>query len=239
MPSYQYKGRNAQGKSANGTLESASTNDAASHLISIGITPITITEESGQQVDVLEKFQDQFESKTPDANELMMFSRQMATLLKAGISILPTLKGLQAHMTHKGMKKAVGEIATDLEAGRTLAGSMQKHPRIFSPLFISMMDVGENTGQLDIAFLHIYKYMEIDKETKDQVKAALRYPSFVIAAMVIAVVIINLFVIPTFAKVFAGFGTDLPWATKILMATSNFTVNYWPYLLLAIIPAAM
>jgi len=239
MPSYQYKGRNAQGKSANGTLESASTNDAASHLISIGITPITITEESGQQVDVLEKFQDQFESKTPDANELMMFSRQMATLLKAGISILPTLKGLQAHMTHKGMKKAVGEIATDLEAGRTLAGSMQKHPRIFSPLFISMMDVGENTGQLDIAFLHIYKYMEIDKETKDQVKAALRYPSFVIAAMVIAVVIINLFVIPTFAKVFAGFGTDLPWATKILMATSNFTVNYWPYLLLAIITAAM
>lgn len=239
MPNFEYKGRNAQGEEANGQLEAISSNEAATHLINIGITPITITEANIQQDDVLEQFQLLLGQRAPDSNELIMFSRQMSTLLKAGISILPTLKGLQTHMTHKGMSDAIGEIASDLESGRSLAGSMQKHPHIFSPLFVSMINVGENTGQLDIAFQHIYKYMEIDKETKDQVKAALRYPSFVLVAMAIAVGIINLFVIPTFAKVFAGFGSELPWATKLLMATSQFTVDYWPYLLLASIAGAM
>ncbi|NOQ93956.1 MAG: type II secretion system F family protein [Methylophaga sp.] len=234
MTTFQYKGRNAKGESVSGELEENSRNNAASHLINIGITPITINETAAKPDDLLEKFQDVFNNPKPDANELIMFSRQMYTLLKAGISILPTLQGLKEHMNNKGMKNAIGEIATDLEAGRSLAGSMQKHPHIFSTLFISMINVGENTGQLDLAFQHIYKYLEIDKETKDRVKEALRYPSFVILAMTLAVGIINLFVIPQFAKVFAGFNAELPWATKTLMATSQFTVDYWQYIILAI-----
>jgi len=239
MALFQYKGRNAQGEISNGELEASSTSDAATHLINIGITPIDIAEIELQQSDLIDKLNDLFDNRTPDANDLIMFSRQMSTLLKAGISILPTLKGLQTHMTHKGMKEAIGEIATDLESGRTLAGSMQKYPHIFSNLFVSMMNVGENTGQLDQAFQHIYKYLEIDKETKDRVKAALRYPSFVLIAMAIAVGIINLFVIPTFAKVFAGFGSELPWATKVLMATSQFSVDYWHAILLVLIVSFM
>jgi MSHA biogenesis protein MshG len=112
---------------------------------------------------------------------------------------------------------------------------MQKHADIFPTLFISMVNVGENTGQLDNAFEQIYKYLEIDKETQDRIKAALRYPTFVIIAMVIALAIINLFVIPAFSSVFAGFGSDLPWATQLLMATSNFTTQYWHVLLLLVV----
>jgi len=235
MPIFQYKGRNAKGEAITGELEENTKSSAASHLINIGITPVDITESATEQNNVLDKLQDSLKSRTPDTNDLIMFSRQMSTLLKAGISILPTLQGLKAHMTHIGMRDAIGEIASDLEAGRSLAGSMQKYPHIFSTLFISMVNVGENTGQLDQAFQHIYKYLEIDKETKDRVKAALRYPSFVLIAMAIAVAIINLFVIPAFAKVFAGFGSELPWATKILMATSQFTVNYWQFILLGLI----
>jgi len=235
MPIFQYKGRNAKGEAITGELEENTKSSAASHLINIGITPVDITESATEQNNVLDKLQDSLKSRTPDTNDLIMFSRQMSTLLKAGISILPTLQGLKAHMTHIGMRDAIGEIASDLEAGRSLAGSMQKYPHIFSTLFISMVNVGENTGQLDQAFQHIYKYLEIDKETKDRVKAALRYPSFVLIAMAIAVTIINLFVIPAFAKVFAGFGSELPWATKILMATSQFTVNYWQFILLGLI----
>ena len=239
MAAFQYKGRNAQGEAVSGELEANSSNDAASHLINIGITPIDIIIAQVEQANPLESLQELFDNPIPDTNELIMFCRQMATLLKAGISILPTLKGLQTHMTHKGMRNAVAEIATDLEAGRSLAGSMQKHPKIFSNLFISMMNVGENTGQLDQAFQHIYKYLEIDKETKDRVKEALRYPTFVMIAMAIAVGIINLMVIPQFAKVFASFGSELPWATKILMATSQFTVNYWQYILIGLVIAFM
>ncbi len=239
MAAFIYKGRNSQGEAVNGELEASSSNDAASHLINIGITPIDIIAAEIEQANPLEKLQELLDNPIPDTNELIMFSRQMATLLKAGISILPTLQGLQTHMTHKGMRNAVGEITTDLEAGRSLAGSMQKHPKIFSNLFVSMMNVGENTGQLDIAFQHIYKYLEIDKETKDRVKEALRYPTFVMIAMAIAVGIINLMVIPQFAKVFESFGSELPWATKILMATSQFTVNYWQYILVGLVIAFM
>jgi MSHA biogenesis protein MshG len=239
MAAFQYKGRNLQGESVSGELEANSSNDAASHLINIGITPIDIIAAQVEQANPFDTFQELFDNPVPDTNELIMFSRQMATLLKAGISILPTLQGLQTHMTHKGMRKAVGEITSDIEAGRSLAGSMQKHPKIFSTLFVSMMSVGENTGQLDQAFQHIYKYLEIDKETKDRVKEALRYPTFVIIAMAIAIGIINLMVIPQFAKVFASFGSELPWATKILMATSQFTVNYWQYILIGLVIAFM
>ena len=168
-----------------------------------------------------------------------MFSRQMSTLLKAGISILPTLRGLRTHMTHKGLRTAVGEISSDLEAGRSLSGSMQNYPHLFSNLFISMISVGENTGRLDQAFYQIYKYLEIDKETKDRIKEALRYPSMVIIAMAIAMAIINLFVIPQFVAIFEGFNAELPWATKILIATSKFTVNYWHLIVLGLVVTFM
>jgi len=237
MPIYQYKGRNQQGELITGQLEAVSSSETATHLMNTGITPIDIHEQQQQQPNVLDNLKLSLFNPPPDITELLMFSRQMATLLKAGISILPALRGLQIHMTHAGMATALGEIADDLESGHSLAASMQKHPRIFSNLFSSMVNVGENTGQLDQAFLQIHQYLEIDKETHDRIKEAIRYPIFVLIAMAIAVAVINLFVIPAFATVFASFGSELPWATKILMTTSEFSINYWQYIAVAIIAA--
>ena len=239
MPLYQYTGRNQQGDMVNGELEATSTSDTAGHLINIGITPVEIHLKGSEQANVLTNLKSTLFNQPPDINDLIMFSRQMATLLKAGISILPALRGLKAHMTNVGLSNAINDIATDLEGGRSLAGSMQKFPDIFPNLFISMINVGENTGQLDQAFRQIYHYLEIDKETQDRIKAAMRYPMFVIIAMAIAMVIINVFVIPSFATVFAGFGSELPWATQLLMATSNFTVNYWKFLLIVLVVGVM
>ncbi|MDF1588380.1 MAG: type II secretion system F family protein [Gammaproteobacteria bacterium] len=226
MPLFQYKGRNQQGEMITGQMEATSSSDTASHLINIGITPVDITLANAEHADVLENIK-VYLRQPPNINDLIMFSRQMATLLKSGISILAALRGLQSHMTHDGLSESLHQIANDLESGRSLAGSMQKHTNIFPTLFISMINVGENTGQLDRAFEQIHSYLEIDKETQDRIKAALRYPIFVMIAMVIAIVVINLFVIPAFASVFAGFGSELPWATKLLMASSTFAVNYW------------
>lgn len=239
MPLFEYKGRNQLGDAVNGELEADSSSDAASHLINIGITPIDINAAEIKQPNLLEQLQEGLKQRRPSDNDLIMFSRQMATLLKAGIPILPALHGLKAHMEHKGMREAIDDIAHNIEGGRSLSGSMMKYPHIFSTLFTSMINVGENTGQLEQAFQQIYKYLEIDKETKDRIKAAIRYPTFVIVAMAIAVIIINLFVIPTFAKVFAGFNAELPWATKLLMATSEFAVNYWQFILLAMVISFM
>lgn len=235
MPIYEYKGRNLQGEEISGQFEASSTSETATHLMNTGITPVDIHELEIRSSDTLENLKQSLFNRPPDINDLLMFSRQMATLLKAGIAILPALRGLKAHMTHTGMANALEEVANDLESGQSLAGSMQQHPHIFSSLFASMVNVGENTGQLDQAFLQIHQYLEIDKETRDRIKAAIRYPIFVFVAMAIAVGIINLFVIPAFANVFASFGSELPWATKILMTTSEFSINYWQYILLALV----
>ena len=237
MPLFAYKGRDNSGELVNGEVEASSSTATASHLSNIGITPLEITEVINKQ-DVLAGFLENLEKrKKPDANDLIMFSRQMATLLKAGISIVPALKGLQGHMQHKGMAQAITEMTQDLEQGRSLSGSMQKHPHIFSNLYASMINIGENTGQLDFAFKHVYQYLEIDKETSDRVKAALRYPIFVFISLFIAIAVINLFVIPSFSKVFESFGSELPLATKILMGTSEFAINYWPFILGVLIAA--
>jgi len=235
MALFLYKGRNQHGDAVSGELEARTANETASHLINIGITPVDINEIEQDKPDILAQFIAANTNKVPNDSELIMFSRQMATLLKAGIPILPALHGLKPHMTHRGLAAAVGGIAADLEGGKTLSSGMQKYPIIFSKLFTSMINVGENTGQLDTAFQQIHKYLEIDKQTRDRIKSAIRYPIFVLVAMAIAIAIINLFVIPEFAKVFASFGSELPWATKILMATSEFSIHYWHFILIAII----
>jgi MSHA biogenesis protein MshG len=235
MGLFHYKGRNKEGEVVTGEFEATDSNETANHLLNVGITPINIqVVEEKQSDDALSFLNNLLIDNKPKLNDLMMFSRQMATLLKAGIPILAALNGLKAHMEHRGLSAAISELASDLENGRSLAGSMQRFPNIFPPLFISMVNVGENTGQLDQAFFQIHQYLEIDKETQEQIKSATRYPTFVIIALVIAVAIINIFVIPSFSNVFAGFGSELPWATKILIATSDFMVNYWQFLFVAI-----
>lgn len=235
MPLFHYKGRNKAGDIVTGEFEADSTDQTASHLINIGITPVNIGPVEDKKDDVLAVLKSLSIEKKPQLNDLIMFSRQMATLLNAGIAILPALNGLKAHMEHAGLSAALGDLASDLENGRALAGSMQHFPNIFPPLFTSMINVGENTGQLGPAFAQISQYLEVDRETQDQIKTATRYPTFVMIALVIAMVIINLFVIPSFTSVFAGFGSELPWATQLLIATSDFTVNYWHLILLAAI----
>jgi MSHA biogenesis protein MshG len=235
MELFHYKGRNKDGEIVTGEYEASSSSDTANHLLNLGITPINIeTVTAKQGDDAMALISSLRIEKKPDLNDLIMFSRQMATLLKAGISILPALNGLKTHMEHPGLSAALGELAFDLENGRSLAGSMQRFPKIFPPLFISMVNVGENTGRLDQAFLQIHQYLEVDKETQDQIQSALRYPLFVMVALVIAIVIINIFVIPSFSGVFASFGSELPWATKILIGTSDFMVNYWQLLLVLV-----
>ncbi|MBU1436224.1 MAG: type II secretion system F family protein, partial [Gammaproteobacteria bacterium] len=124
-----------------------------------------------------------------------------------------------------------------LEKGRNLSVAMASHPKVFNRLIVSIVHVGENTGRLDDAFSQLSDYFEQEMETRKQIKQATRYPMFVLLAIVAAMVILNLFVIPQFANMFARFNAELPWATKVLLATSNFFIHYWPLLLVGIIAA--
>lgn len=115
----------------------------------------------------------------------------------------------------------------ELTNGRSLSASMQLHSKVFSPLFVSMIHVGENTGRLDQALLQLANYYEQELETRKRIKTAMRYPTFVISFIVVAMFILNVKVIPQFASMFSRFGVDLPLPTRILIGMSEFFVNYW------------
>lgn len=234
MEAYFYKGRNARGDAVQGLLDGVDASNIADQLVSIGITPTEIKVSSRINTKSIPLSPPTFfaRKKRVDLKELMLFSRQMHTLLKAGIPIMRALAGLQESAQNPVFATVLQELRDSLNNGRELSVAMRGHPELFTPFYISMVQVGEMTGMLDETFMRLYAHLEFEKEMKDRILEALRYPSFVIAAVVGAVVVVNLFVIPSFAKVFAGFHAELPLMTRMLMGFSNFMVQFWPLLLL-------
>ncbi len=169
--------------------------------------------------------------------DVMLFSRQIHTLLKAGVPILRALSGLQETTTNLAMKKVIYEIRRSLEGGVDLGASFALHPKVFDTFYVAMVRVGETSGQMDHIFMRLYKHMEFEQFMRKQVKSALRYPSFVIMAMIVAIGVINVMVIPAFETVFKSLGAELPLPTRILMATSHFTIDYGMYLAGALVVA--
>jgi len=163
----------------------------------------------------------------------MLFSRQMYTLLKAGIPIMQALGGLQASTKNVRMAAVVGDLRQSLDGGRELSAAMTEHPTVFSGFYVSMVRVGETTGLLDNIFLRLFNHLEFERFMHGQIKAALRYPSFVVMAMAVAIVVINIVVIPAFAKVFDSMHAELPLLTRMLLGFSNFMLAYWPILIAA------
>lgn len=236
MPFFAYKGRNAKGDLVQGVQEAPDSSGLAALLLNSGVTPIDISATSAPKSGGGDALGELFAEKITTV-DLMMFSRQMYTLLKAGIPIMNALGGLQASTVNKKLAGVIGEIRQSLDSGRELSVAMREHPKVFSPFYLSMVRVGEGTGLLDTVFIRMFDHLEFEKFMRDQVKAALRYPSFVIIAMAVAIVIINLFVIPAFAKVFKGFNAELPLMTRVLIGFSDFMVNHW--LILLVLLAAM
>ena len=235
MPSFEYTGRDVQGGAVSGTADALSMDALATQLLNSGITPIEIQQQK-HKTDIQEEFKHWWNArKTPELDDLILFARQFYTLQRAGVPIIRAITGLADTTRNLQLKESLHEILNDLEAGRELSSAMVQYPKIFSPLFVNMVKVGESTGRLDVVFLQIADYLEREKETNAQIKAAMRYPSFVLIAITAAMVVINIFVIPTFAKVFAGFGAELPLATRILMGFSDFMVSYWPHMLVILI----
>jgi MSHA biogenesis protein MshG len=150
----------------------------------------------------------------------------MYAITKSGLPLLRGLRGLAESTHNVQLREALHDVLLGLEAGRDLSSALARHADIFSPLFLSMVRVGESTGTLDNAFLQLGEYMSQDQDVQDRVKAALRYPIIVVVMIGIAVGIITVFVIPNFAPVFAILGNDIPWPTKVIMGTSSFVTHH-------------
>ncbi|MEZ8101914.1 type II secretion system F family protein [Vibrio bivalvicida] len=233
MQNFRYQGRNLDGSAASGQLEASSRESAAEQLMDKGIIPINISAHSGKSAWNLD-FKALLTPAIP-LEVLVIFCRQLYSLTKAGVPLLRSMKGLSQNSANKQLQQALEDVTHELTNGRSLSASMQLFPKVFSPLFVSMIHVGENTGRLDQALLQLANYYEQEVETRKRIKTAMRYPTFVIISIVIALFFLNVFVIPQFSSMFSRFGAELPLPTRILIATSEFFVNYWVMMVAAIV----
>ncbi|CAB0150568.1 Type II secretion system protein F [Pseudidiomarina piscicola] len=231
MAEFSYRGRDAAGELVTGALEANSERAAADTLIRRGVTPLTI-----QQRQAEAKSESNFNlfAEKVNRDDLIVFTRQMYSLTKAGIPLLRAIQGLAENSPKKRMRSVLSDVVEQLERGRELSVAMGAHPKVFPRLLVAIVHVGENTGQLEEAFEQLSDYLSKEEETRKQVKAALRYPMFIVTALVVAMFILNIWVIPTFARMFEQFNAELPLPTRILLGVSDFFVSWWPLMLVAI-----
>ncbi len=238
MSTFVFRGRNARGELIRGNLEGADSSAVADQLVRTGITPVEIKPAfaSGELNigQILARLQ---EHVTP--TDLVLMSRQLYTLLHAGVPILRALGSLEGSATNAALLRVLQDLRASLDSGKELSAAMRQHPTVFSPFYIAMVRVGEMSGRIEDVFLRMAEHLEFEVEMRGRVKSALRYPLFVIIAMSVALAIVSVFVIPTFAKMYEGFGTQLPLLTRVLIGFSNFTVNYWPLIVVAVIGAIL
>lgn len=228
-----YQGRDSRGKKVEGSISSANENAALAMLQQQGITLTGLTEGTPQQS--IERQPIRLFPEKIKADELILLTRQLYALTRAGIPIIRALTGLAESSHNQKIKQILTGISDSLVEGSDMASAFRKFPDVFSPIYISMVHIGETTGNLDDALLKLVSHLEMERETKKRVKSALRYPIMVITAMAVAMVIITIFVIPNFAGVFNKLGADLPFATQILIAVSDFMQSWWHLLLVGLI----
>ena len=202
-----------------------------------GITPVEIRDVTAKRNVDLDDIWRKLGGGQPTTKDLVLFCRQMYTITRTGLPLLRGLTGLMQTTHNEVLKQALVDIVASLESGRGLAESLKRHPKIFSNLFINLVEIGESTGTLDTSFERLYEYLSMDQEVRDRVKSAVRYPVIVLIAVAIALAIITVFVIPNFAPIFRQLGDDIPLPTKIIMGTSNFVINYWMFIIGAVIGA--
>lgn len=230
MALFRYKARNTRGDAVNGEIEAGSADVVATQLVNSGVTPVDIRRVRENR-DVISELESLLTNTKPTLDDLILFCRQMYTLSRSGVPILRALTGLAETTRNRALSAAISRIRHNIEGGHELSVAMSMESAIFNNLIISIIRVGETTGRLDEAFLQLSQYLEMERDTRSRIKMAIRYPSFVIVAIVIAIGVINTLVIPAFANVFAKMKTELPWQTKLLINMSDFTVAYWPYML--------
>jgi len=229
MSVFAYRGRSA-GAAVSGELEADSRMDAVAQLRGRGVVTTAIQER--RQRASLSGLIKRRRAKDKD---LAIYTRQFSTMIDAGLPIVQCLNVLGEQSSSKVLRPITAAIARDVEGGSSLADAYRKYPRTFDDLFINMIQVGEAAGVLDTVLQRLASYIEKAASLKRKVKSAMVYPATIISVAVLVIIFMMTFVIPTFSKMFAGLGAELPLPTKIVIWMSNFTRQYLVFILAGIV----
>lgn len=234
MTQYEYKGRAARGESMSGYMEGDSENAVAARLLESGVTPISIAvrpQVVASASSDLSQLGRRLGLGKPKTADLVLFTRQMYTIVKSGIPLLRGLRGLVGSTHNTVLRESLEDVLRDLESGRTLAAGFARHPEIFPEIYRSIIGVGEATGTLQAAFQRLGEYLRQEQDIQDRIKSAIRYPLVVMLMICGAVAVITTFVIPRFAPLFQALGNDIPLPTRIIMGASEIALRDWYWVL--------
>ena len=197
----------------------------------MGYTTVSITKAEKAQ-SAIDKFLPKF--RLVKFSDLNMFNQQFATLQKAGLPIILSLTALKEQTTNKLLQDVIGQVVRDIEAGASLSAALEKHPRIFNPIYVSMVKSGEISGTLDESLARLATLGEHEEKVNLRLKAATRYPIIVVGFLILSFFVLITVVVPKFAALYARFTTTLPLPTRILIAINNIVTNFWWTLILGI-----
>jgi len=226
MPIYIYKAVDSKGKTVKGELEAASELDVSTQLAKIGLLPISIGFKEEKGFTFWERLVKKRARKV-SSQHLIVFTRQFATIVRAAVPIVEGLGVLAEQSEDANLRAALNQIIHDIEEGKKLSEAMSKHPRVFSELYVNTVIAGEAGGVLDKVLLRLADVLEEERETLASLATAFRYPIMVVIALIIAVVIFSVRVVPAFAKIYAGFKAQLPLPTQMMILMSNALQGPW------------
>jgi type II secretory pathway component PulF len=229
MAIFNYRARDEKGSLIAGTMDADSQRAVSSHLDSMGLFPIAVSEKKGMALVSIEDFLTKLDRVKLD--DLIFFTRQLRTVIKAGVPLISGLKALEEQTNSRKLKRAIKKVWQDLDRGKSFSEALSAHADIFSDLYISMVKAGEVGGVLDEVLERLAQLLEFQMKTKEMFKSALRYPTMVVGAIVIAFFVLVTFVIPKFGLLFKGSTVKLPLPTRILLGINEMVQAYGIFIL--------
>lgn len=227
MEIYKYRGRNKNGDLIQGTVEAPNEQGAVNWMMASGISPIDVSVQRDPLAGQPAWFRALQGGGSLGAKELLLLTRQLGTLVKAGVPLIQAIDGLKNSSRNPAMSELLRSLHAALNRGSELSVAMAEHPKFFSEYYVNMVRVGESSGQLDEIFQRLFEQIDFDRRMRSKIKSVLRYPTFVMIAIVAAIVIMTVYIIPVFSKVYENMNVELPGLTLALIGFSNFVARHW------------
>ncbi len=231
MARFVYKAKNKNGKTEKGYIEAKSIQEAHALLEGKNIYPFYLKEMRFKRLNI--NLQNLFPSVKPE--ELILFTEQFATLIASGLSILETLEGLSEQTENKYFKNVILNIKNDIENGSTIKNAFSKYKKVFPPIYLGLLEVGESSGTLDEVLRGIANYLEREDDIRKKVSSAFAYPKFVVSVVTAVVIFLLVYVLPKFVSIYGQAKEKLPEPTIILLSVSHFLTTYYFWLILLIV----
>ena len=228
MRHFSYRAKDGKGKPVKGVLQAENERAAGKMLLDQGLVPDRITEVD--EAGLLGKLQ----KRVPNKDKIV-FTRQFATLLGAGLPLSNTLRTLLEQTESKPMKRVIEDVLQQVEAGKSLAEACSKHPEVFDQVYLSLLQAGEASGTLDLALKRLADQKEKDESMMSRIRGAMTYPAIVLLVIIAVVIFMMVMVVPQVENLYSDMGKELPGATKVLVGVSNFIMHQWYIVLLAVV----